>query len=97
MKTGEPFHILIAAGDLRTAVEKQIAKWPAESRPSLPGLLRDMAEEIEIDLEPPREDSTAEIPWPSQEEIEESNRLNAERDAETYSRLAEEARQDVKG
>lgn len=46
----EPFHVLVASGRLRTSVTKIVESWPRESRRSIPGLLRDLADEIEGDL-----------------------------------------------
>lgn len=49
-KDAEPFHILIASGEFRDKVRQHAERWPAESRRSIPGLLRDLADEIESEF-----------------------------------------------
>lgn len=49
----EPFHILIASGELKDALRRVLGKamtdWPKSSRPAIAGLLRDLAAEIEVE------------------------------------------------
>lgn len=46
-KEPREFHILIDAGKFRSSVEKLAKKWPDSSRPHLPRILRELADEIE--------------------------------------------------
>jgi hypothetical protein len=46
----EPFHILVDSGKYKKSVKKLSAHWPAEGRGALPGLLRDLADDIEAEL-----------------------------------------------
>ncbi len=46
-KDPDAFHVLIASGDLKSKIKKQINEWPESSRQSIPGLLRDLADDLE--------------------------------------------------
>lgn len=52
----EPFHILIATGDLKSALQRVLdkarAEWPAESQPAIEGVLRDMADDLARERQP---------------------------------------------
>lgn len=51
LRPAEPFHILVATGDFREAVESLVRKeaehWPSASRPVIPDLLRSLASDFE--------------------------------------------------
>jgi hypothetical protein len=46
-KRAEPFHWLLAVGDLRKTVEKIVNTWPVESRALAPRALRTLAAQLE--------------------------------------------------
>lgn len=46
-KVAEPFHWMVALGELRELIEKKIAPWPADAKTLVPKALRDLAEILE--------------------------------------------------